>query len=353
MQEDMHYFGVFALARSAGIKTSAARVIATASQYVDDAIWERDLFLDDGRSILMEMTAHKLLDLKNADAEDQRKVWLPFHFLPGGVGSKVTEKLVCEKNSAIAREMAKHSVEVAAEAPYGLQLLGICAHVYADTFSHYGFIGANHTHNAIRKDSIQLEVNEPGILDYIQTKANELWGRALSFGMSQVFPLGHGAAATFPDRPYLRWAYTRADGKRIRRDNPSDFLEGAKSLRKLFDAYLDVAPHDGEARTAKPWQKIRPAVKKILEREGTAEERIKAWKGAMSQGELTRNHTTIPGYQGASWSDSINKFYDCNNPNIPPGSIARLPVYRFYQAARLHRAHILGDSLAARGVIAA
>ena len=87
MQKDMHYFGVYALARAAGMRDDAAEIVATASEYVDDAIWDKEVFLEDGRSILAELTAHKLLNLKNADAEDQRKVWLPFHFLPGGRGS--------------------------------------------------------------------------------------------------------------------------------------------------------------------------------------------------------------------------------------------------------------------------
>jgi len=37
MQIDMHYYGVYAIARLAGLRPEAARMIATASQYVDDA----------------------------------------------------------------------------------------------------------------------------------------------------------------------------------------------------------------------------------------------------------------------------------------------------------------------------
>jgi len=38
MQIDMHYYGVYAIARLAGLRPEAARTIATASQYVDDAV---------------------------------------------------------------------------------------------------------------------------------------------------------------------------------------------------------------------------------------------------------------------------------------------------------------------------
>ena len=114
----MHYFGVYALARAAGMKAVAAEVVATASQYVDDAI---------------------------------------------------------------------------------------------------------------EAGSIEIEISSQGILDYIQDKAAAFWEEIVSFGLSQAFPLGHAAAATYPDRPYLRWQYTRAgDGNRIERDNPKDFVNGCK-----------------------------------------------------------------------------------------------------------------------------
>jgi hypothetical protein len=38
MQIDMHYYGVYALARLAGLKPEAARIIATASEYMDDSV---------------------------------------------------------------------------------------------------------------------------------------------------------------------------------------------------------------------------------------------------------------------------------------------------------------------------
>jgi len=36
MQEDMHYYGTYAMARAAGLKAAHAKVIAYAAQYVDD-----------------------------------------------------------------------------------------------------------------------------------------------------------------------------------------------------------------------------------------------------------------------------------------------------------------------------
>ena len=38
MQLDMHFYGIYALARAAGIKPDSAYIIAYASQFVDDAL---------------------------------------------------------------------------------------------------------------------------------------------------------------------------------------------------------------------------------------------------------------------------------------------------------------------------
>nr|VFK43375.1 MAG: hypothetical protein BECKSD772F_GA0070984_11451 [Candidatus Kentron sp. SD]VFK48846.1 MAG: hypothetical protein BECKSD772E_GA0070983_11451 [Candidatus Kentron sp. SD] len=37
MQEDMHFYGTYAMARSAGIPADKAKIIAYAAQYVDDS----------------------------------------------------------------------------------------------------------------------------------------------------------------------------------------------------------------------------------------------------------------------------------------------------------------------------
>ena len=350
MQKDMHFFGIFALARAAGMRIGAAKTVANASEYVDDAIWDKDFYQDKGQCILTEMTAHKTLDLKNADSEDQRKVWLPFHFLPGGEGNTVTDRLVCRMNSRIAKAMVKTNTAIAAEAPYGLYLLGITAHVYADTFAHYGFLGANDECNAIKTGSIELKVNDHGVLDYIENKAKSFWNEMLSYGLSQIFPLGHGAAATYPDRPYLRWAYTsEEDNTRVERENPNDFVLACKALYEMFKTYLDKKPNHAEAGVAKSWQKIRTPVKEIIEKEGAKEERIQAWKNVMRAGRLFGGNVTIPTYKGKEWSDSLNEIESKGFPDNP----VRLPVYNFYQAARMHRAQMLSDLLPAKGIIAA
>ncbi|MBS3756191.1 MAG: hypothetical protein KGY56_10890 [Desulfobacterales bacterium] len=350
MKTDMHYFGVYALARAAGMREKPAEIIATASEYVDGAIWDKEVFLEDGRSILAEMTAHKMLDFKNADREDQRRVWLPFHFLPGAEGKTPTDKLLCRENSRIAKTMVRRNTAIAAEAPYGLHLMGITAHVFADTFAHYGFMGANHSYNAIRAGSIDLQVSDDGILDYIQKKAKGFINKLVSYGLSQAFPLGHAAATTYPDRPYLRWSYVRAsDGKTVERENPKDYLAGCKAMHEMFQAYLDKAPRQGASGVGRKWKDIRKSVKKIIELEGDKQARVRAWKAAIRDNQLFGGSTRVPQYKGPKWSASIDDL----EPEKIPKDMDKLPVYRFYQAARIHRAHVLSNLLPPNDVIAA
>ncbi|RJR25717.1 MAG: hypothetical protein C4582_03170 [Desulfobacteraceae bacterium] len=62
MQEDIHFYGVYALARAAGIEAHTARTIAYASQFVDDAIDDEALILPNQQAILPTMTSHKPID---------------------------------------------------------------------------------------------------------------------------------------------------------------------------------------------------------------------------------------------------------------------------------------------------
>ncbi|MBW1860554.1 MAG: hypothetical protein JRI70_10950, partial [Deltaproteobacteria bacterium] len=71
MQIDMHYYGVYAIARLAGLRPQAARTIATASQYVDDAV-EKDIqYHEEGNKLAPIVTAHRIIEImENRDLDD-------------------------------------------------------------------------------------------------------------------------------------------------------------------------------------------------------------------------------------------------------------------------------------------
>jgi len=352
MQTDMHFYGTYALARAAGLTRRAAGTIANCSEYVDDAVLDRDIQFADGRAILPEMTAHRMIDYRNASADDQRRVWLPFHFLPGGEGEGFAAKLVCRKNSRVAKAMARRNLDVAVSAPYGLHLMGITAHVYGDTFAHYGFIGASHPLNGIDAASIALTVRDRDILDYVTGKAEAMRNRILAAALSLVFPLGHGAAATYPDRPYLTWQYRRlADGVLVRRDNPRDFLQGCQVLHGLFTRFAAGAPRHGDPDAARSWARLRPVIRRILAVEGNKARRIKAWKGAMENGALFGRAERPPRYRGTAWSEALHDWR--RNPDRAPARLLSSDVHRFFRAARTHRNMVLTDLLPEFGLMAA
>ena len=143
MQIDMHYYATYAMARAAGIEPDDARIIATSAQFVDDNIAQSYVEFRDGSRIDQEATAHHPINLSNRDDRDQRRVWVPFHFIPGNVGDGYTERLKCRMDSPVVRELRDHHLTYA-DRGFALHLLGITAHVYADTFSHYGFSGSAH-----------------------------------------------------------------------------------------------------------------------------------------------------------------------------------------------------------------
>lgn len=214
MQLDMHYYGTYAMARAAEMAKEHAEIVATAAQFVDDNAFTSDVRFKDGGRIDYEATAHHTVDHKNLDDADQRKVWVPFHFFPGNVGDEFTARLMCTKDGTLVNEMIDHHLEFA-HAPYALELLGIIAHIYADTFAHYGFSGIRSTKNRIASGSLRYEGVSTEVAQYLDEKArkfNREHGDSLFDNIKSFFAetlsgaLGHGAALTYPDRPFIKWS---------------------------------------------------------------------------------------------------------------------------------------------------
>ncbi|PQP33756.1 hypothetical protein C6A37_11295, partial [Desulfobacteraceae bacterium SEEP-SAG9] len=113
-------------------------------------------------------TAHHVSNIiTNRDPEDQRQVWVPFHFLPGNEGNSFSERLLCGEDSKIARDMVSHHLNYAKH-DVGVYLIGIATHVYADTFSHFGFSGVGSRRNKVDNRSFEFDKNlDPEIEHYI------------------------------------------------------------------------------------------------------------------------------------------------------------------------------------------
>ncbi|NQV19341.1 MAG: hypothetical protein HQ534_12465 [Armatimonadetes bacterium] len=361
MQLDMHYYGTYVMARAAGIKSDAALIIAYAAQFVDDNAGKQEVNFKDAGKINAEATAHHAFDGKNLDENDQRQVWVPFHFLPGNEGSSFTKRLICRKNSIIAREMIEHNLSHS-DKDYALELLGITAHVYADTFAHYGFSGVSSRKNKIINSSIEFQPLKPRINEYITEKEKEFRKKyksetgLLTNIKSSVIEvasgaLGHGAVATYPDRPYLVWNFEYEEPKRNSglRKNPVTFLKGCEALHKMFRKFTENNFKYAESSYTQ-FSSIKSEVKEIILTQANKEDRILAWKNAVTKGKLSQNvGEEIPKYDENIWHNQRNSLDKKNYSRIALNK----NVYRFYQAASVHRNFVLRTLLPKYGLVVA
>lgn len=358
MQFDMHYFGTFAMAYAAGIQVPHAHILATSAQLVDDNNFDKLHQLASGQGVMGVATAHHPLDagkrvLQIGHADDSRLIWVPFHFLPGNQGQTFDARVVCTKDSAVAQTMMKYYTRketVDAHRGHCLQLMGIAGHVYADTFSHYGFSGISSELNGVDPDTIDLDENHNSdLLGYLKEKAvnfRELFTGAIAGAVR----LGHGAVATFPDRPFLRWSYTLPDGSRLTRDNPATFLEACQALHGVFEQFRSVFYTTGDGGTVVPFRGIEPVIKEILATEADALGRIKAWKDALKAGRIG-SPIAVPDYSPTAWIDELKSVKELAfNKKI--GRVDS-PAYGFFTAADYHRNYVLKRLLPEVGLFVA
>lgn len=222
MQIDFHHAATYAIARIAGFAHDDARIVAHASQYVDDSTTEGFIHFKNGMRFHRESTAHPMLDPDNMRNDENALSWLPFHFLPGNLASPwlsgdeaYFSRLICRQDSAVARAMMAAAIRAKAR-PHGLHQLGIAAHVFVDTFAHQGFIGQRHDLN---QASDLRDASDSALSEF------------------PVPPIGHGQVGTCPDQPFLQWSYTDSVGQRIQRDNPATFTLAAERLCQEFQRY--------------------------------------------------------------------------------------------------------------------
>ena len=344
MQKDMHYYGTYAMARAAGISREACQIIATAAEFVDDNGKKEHIPFPDGGRLDFVPTAHHMTDIANKYFHDQRLVWLPFHFIPGNIGDTMYEKLVCQKDSAIVRELVDNNKKITGKT-FRLYLIGITAHVYADTFSHYGFSGISSPLNRIDQSTIEILEPKDGhpIRKYIEDKASkfnkkfaaeikQIWDSATSLGgefaEDATAGLGHGGAYTYPDRPFLKWQfqYEHPEGQSSGvRDNPATFLEACEKLHAMFFAFVKEN-RDLKADEGLPFDEIRDTVSKILNKKKKCQGRSNAWKQAAKKGKLFSQPEEILPYLGKSWEKELEELKECKNSQIA----LEKSVYRFF-----------------------
>ena len=362
MQMDMHYYAVFFLAAAAGMKISAAHTVANCSQFVDDSDSYDLVSFSDGSSCAASVTAHHTLSVKNLDVVDQRFIWVPFHFLPGGTGESIEEKLVCAKNSFIVRMMLDEvlSAENIKSSDF-ISRVGISAHVLADTFSHSGFSGISSDLNRVVSSSIDMEITDMSVKKEFLRQNNKFFRRngiIKSFireiieriqgklAESVTKALGHGSVATCPDVPYLRWKFKYEKPEReVCRNNPQEYRQACEALYLFFCECCSLNPEITE-NAGIPYQNLVREIESNTAYEGDCEKRSGKWmKSALNMPNRFLNGT-VPEYKGEVWKKCGVKSGYADAAN----EADRKEAASFHRAAEAHRNFILRSVLPAAGI---
>lgn len=285
MQIDFHHGVTYVCARLAGFAQNEAEVIAHSAQYVDDATMDGEIWFENGMSFPRQASAHKMLDYKNLHPVGNRRVWLPFHFLPGNKGEAAATvsdtayereefllRCVCRPNSYLAKDLMRVVVE-RQDRPYALYRLGVAAHVFVDTWAHQGFVGFKHPINKATDLDANDTHHKRSIKEKLKDAFGELWDETKSAFVADTLPLGHGAVLSYPDRPYLIWEYTNGLGDRVQRNNPQDFYEAAVELYLHFLRYREYpvkkdAVFETEYEIPSPFKTIKQKLEAIIDEDG-------------------------------------------------------------------------------------
>ncbi|MCY4305183.1 MAG: hypothetical protein OXC62_10490 [Aestuariivita sp.] len=352
------------MARVAGLKKEICQTIASAAQFVDDNDHNHNIEFKDGRRLNIVPTARSLYNIRNISLfeEEHKKVWLPFHFLPGDKGRTVSERLICRKDSKISQDMINHCLSEV-DKPFGLYLFGIATHVYADTFAHYGFSGVGSRWNRVDGSSIIIKSHDrdteaerrfeekygetmKGVRNWRQRALDEIKSEAAE---DLTGALGHGGALKYPDFPYLKWEfnyeYSENDIRNSPRDNLKTFHEACEKLHNLFsklEKYKDSSFNPIE------FSKIKDVVKDILAFEETdRDKRSSLWQEYAENGNLFNSQEKILPYLGDLWERNLNELKD---ETIDIEDAKEEPEIKFLLASKIYRMYVIYDLLASYGL---
>lgn len=365
MEIDFHHAVTHIVARLAGFTPEQARIIGHSAQYVDDATSSGEILFSNGGAYTRISSAHKMLDYRNFKNLANANVWLPFHFLPGNGGvhanssprGRFIHKLVCRPDSPIAREMVERCAN-GHGSPGALHRLGISMHVYADTWAHQGFAGVSHAINIV-KDLIDEDgALDEGFINRLRTFFGDQF-EALQSAVADNLPLGHGAALSHPDKPYLKWHYTNGLGDKIHRDNPKDYLA---ATREMFHRLVEYRQKAGEQNvsTELPTADFAQIERNIAAfREPQGEERHRRWCQSLAAGDFSSGAESIDyiAKGKGSWKHIALQTTENDPPTgdgyeFSPAFLSSDWKY-FHDALQRHRLVVLHDILPRYGICAA
>jgi hypothetical protein len=206
MDTEFHFYMTGIIAKAAGFQDDEAKVIATASEYVD----ENDVRLQvENRSTgkVYENFISQTMNILKPKRKLMR-IYPVFHFVPGDQADERACR--CDGkmhllNTTPDNEYANKWFDAAFKAPAETRLyrIGIATHVFADTWAHQNFVGWYDFYNDIALD----------------VKPN----------------IGHADAEHHPDWPAHRWEDARLVKDEV--DNTERFLDAAEKIYKKYSGH--------------------------------------------------------------------------------------------------------------------
>ncbi len=213
MEKSSHYYGIYALCLSAGIKDAVSEKIAYASQFVDDAkintiTFDKDysdpqFSLFNGKSKISNIaTCHSYFKLKTLNYQAMIYNTSAFHFFPANKGNSFTRRMRCNENPAVLRGLIEETIKQDTLIP---EQLGMLLHVFADTYAHQGFSGLISKENDIAG---LVSSQEHKLKFTLKLLFRNVKGWFLKVFDQHVPAYGHAQAYTYPDIPFGYWQYS-------------------------------------------------------------------------------------------------------------------------------------------------
>jgi hypothetical protein len=259
MKRDFHYCCVAVLARAAGFPPAQALTLAYASQYVDDAYESEPIRVGE---LIFEPVRMAHLGLQAWDWSVQKRIYIPFHFLPRRPLRTPRDSFLTHPVGPFARLLWSRAL--LERGPRRLLAMGIALHTLADGWAHRGFSGREHPENDVER---------------IEHRVGGRWKRLFlpNLYLDLAPKVGHAQAGSYPDQPGLTWRYRRRrPAGTVARDNGAEFLRAARHIHGLL---LEAAPASKRPRLS--WAELAPRVReRLADPAESVEERCATWAEA-------------------------------------------------------------------------
>lgn len=355
MKRDLHYYALLAFCRSCGFDKNSSRIIAYASQFVDDAKINLitinnpkpgiDFDMINGKPALFNMaTCHAYFRIKNFNYEAMVNNTCAFHFVPGCEGNSFTKKLRCKEESPVIMDILSQALH-----DHDLIKLGMVLHAYADTFSHQGFSGLLSKVNDIDKCEAYNEVYL-GPADLILYFLKQVFADRFDEIFDRIVPAyGHGQALSLPDLPYLIWSYEYDYSEKFHGAYRATAIDNRERYQRAF---LNIKGYLGHYLTLHP-QYADPQFRFVdgnilferLIQKGSDDKREKAWIDMMiEQGIFEEKDIQTIIYCENDWLTAAFTNFDVrtfNNRHVSDGQITEnfeeTHWYHFCQAVKWYK----------------